>query len=541
MSGTTVRVKDFPGRDDAASIRAAINQAIATGVGVVEFEPRRYTLKSSVIIRTGGFAHDEASPDETAKECHIPIAGAHRLTLKGAADERGEPATILAGYNDLKLHSYLPAILWCEDCPELQVENLAFTREMEYASAGVVVDKDESRIVVDVFPGNPCYDGMGAYCMNRFNPQTGDLTGESVTYGNGAESLWKLEGERRLSLNSPKAAAKVQVGEHLSWHQGARTDFQTYFGRCHDLRLVNLRVLNSNGFCMLTEACRNIIADRVVFKPDGNRLFTAPRDAWKIFKCGGQIEVSRMTVQGVRMDGQNMHSNWLVLREQTAANEGVFFCPHTFCMLENGSRVDLHHGEETYRLTVASWSHEGKAEKGHLYRIEFDRDIPQAFREGDLAAALCWEPERYLCKDSLFLNIAGAGHLVRFDHLVILNCTYKNTMNPGVLLGAELPTHSEGGHATDIVIKGCTFDNCGFFPRYGAAGCIGIRSSGFSGRYNRDIMILDNVMKNSEIGVHAIDADRVRILDNTFESVAFPVKTEAGVTGAVTEDGNRYC
>nr|WP_171645461.1 hypothetical protein [Paenibacillus phytorum] len=94
-------------------------------------------------------------------------------------------------------------------------------------------------------------------------------------------------------------------------------------------------------------------------------------------------------------------------------------------------------------------------------------------------------------------------------------------MNPGILLGAELPTHAEGGHATNIQIEDCEFDHCGFHPRYGAEGCIGIKSAGFE------------LFKNSVIGVHAIDADEVVVKNNRFENVDQPLVVRSGITGRI--------
>ncbi|MEC0230274.1 hypothetical protein [Paenibacillus alba] len=533
MTQDAIYVKDFQGQDDAAAIRAAIQRAVETNAGFVVFEPRRYILQSEITFRTDGFEHDAGSSKQDSKMCHIVIQGVRSLTLLGATDEQGNPATVLVGSNNGQVHSYLPAILWCEDCDQLTVKNIAFTREPEFASAGVVLRKDDTHIWVEVFEGNPCSDRMGCYCMNRFDPETGALTGESVTYGSGAGALWELVGPNQLRLQSADVASKVHVGEHLSWHQGAQTDFQTYFARCNQLKLLNLRTFNANGFCMLTESCKGIHADRIVFQPDGNRLFTAPRDAWKLFKCSGDICINEMIIEGVRMDGQNMHSTWLELSRIESRHEAVFFCKHTFASLETGSVVELRHEEEIYPLHIANWQHEGKGERGHYYRISFEQPLPDMAQTGMLGTASCWEPDRYICKDSQFTNIAGAGHLVRYDHLLILNCKYKNTMNPGILLGAELPVHSEGGHATDIVIKDCEFDNCGFFPRYGASGCIGIKSAGFSGKFNTDIIIMNNIMKNSEIGVHAIDAHHVYLIGNTFEGVDMPLLQDEEVNGTI--------
>ena len=528
---------DAKGSDDAAGIRAAIHKAIEVNAEIVVFEPREYILRTSQTIQTEGFAHDAGSSDETWKECHIPIRGAKRLTLQGSVDENGEPATVLVGFNDLQVNPYLPAILWCEDCDHLQVRNLAFTREPEFASAGIVVSNDGNQISVEVFQGNPCYDNMGTYCMNRLHPDTGALIGESVTYGAGAGCLWRLQGERRLLLNSSDVASKVQVGECLSWHQGAQTDFQMYFSRCDDLALNNIRTFNSNGFCILTENCHGIAADRVIFRPKGKQLFTGPRDAWKIYKCSGNIEIRRMIVEGVRMDGQNLHHNWLVLKQITKPNEAVFFCKYSYAPLAAGSRIQLYREDESESYRIVESSRVRKADGGNEYRVVFDRDLAQDLREGTLGTASCWKASRYICKDSEFVNIAGAGHLVRYDHLYIINCKYRNTMNPGILLGAELPVHSEGGHASDILIKDCEFDNCGFFPRYGARGCIGIKSHGFKGKFNKNIIIANNTMKNSDIGIHAVDADQVYLIENRFEKIDVPLLQDDPTVGRIWNHG----
>lgn len=531
-----IYVKDFtrPSEEDsAAGIREAIHTAIAAGAERVVFEPGRYKLMSVKLLQTEGMVHDAGSGNQQAKECHMTINDSRGLILQGAVGEDGEPSTVLVGYNDGTIHGYLPSILWCENNENLSLRNLAFTREPAFASAGVVTARTETSITVEVFDGNPCYEGMGTYCMNRLDPVTGALIGESVTYGGGADCAWEQKGERTLVLKSESVASKVRLGEHLSWHQGAQTDFQTYFARCNHLELNNLRVMNANGFAMLAESCRDITADRVVFKPDGNRLFTAPRDAWKLFKCGGRIEISRMYVEGVRMDGQNIQSNWLFFHRRLSSREALFFGKYTFAALLSGSHIEFYDKEQMEKRVIASWTHEGKQEGGHLYRVQFTEDMPAYAVEGSLCAADYWEADSYQCSHSEFVNIAGAGHLVRNDHVTIANCTYRNTMNPGILLGAELPTHAEGGHATHIRIMDCEFDHCGFYPRYGAEGCIGIKSAGFEGKFNRNITITGNLFKNASIGVHAIDADEVVVKNNRFENVEQPLVVKSGVTGRV--------
>lgn len=541
QSNKIVYIKDFTSpsmADSAEGIRAAIKTALETGADKIVFEAGKYKLSSYMTVETDGAVHDSGYAIAPVKDCHIFIRGSNRLTLEGAVSENGQPATLLAGHNDGVNHSFLPSILWCEDNERLTVRNLAFSREPAYTSAGVVIDKTNTDISVEVLEGNPCYDGMGAYCMNRFHPVQKSLIGESVTYGGGAETNWKHEGGRRLRLESGTVAAKVNVGELLSWHQGARTDLQTYFARCNNLVLHNLRTYNSNSFCMLTEACHNITANQVVFKPDGNRFFVGPRDAWKIFKCSGVIAIERMYIEGVRMDGQNMHSTWLFLREKISPDEALFYCKNTYAPIKEGSGVEAYNGVHSEKLVVISSSHEGRSGEGNLYRIRFDRSLPHFAVKDSLFAACCWEPERYICRSSEFVNIAGAGHLVRFDHVTITDCTYRNLMNPAILLGAEMPVHQEGGHATDIVIRGCTFDNCGFFPRYDTWGCIGVHSSGFEAPHNKNIEITENVFRSSDIGVHIFDGDQVSITNNRFENIGKKLLIDRHAVGKIIWEMN---
>ncbi|WP_269537146.1 hypothetical protein [Cerasicoccus fimbriatus] len=526
--------------DSAPGIRQAVREAKETGITRIHFEAGRYILKSSIAHATGGIIHDAGSRDiEQKKDCHILLDDLPSFTLHGAVDQTGKPATTLVGWNDLKNDDFLPAILWCEHCPELRLQNLAFTREPAFTSAGLVTQKTNDAIIVEVLPGCPSWDNMGAYCVNRFTDNGAKLTGESITYGQGASANWKSAGQDRLKISDARMHAMVNCGEYLSWHQGAKTDFQIYISQCDNLHLQNLRTYNSNGFCMLTESCRNITANAVHFRPDGHRLFTGPRDAWKIFKCSGRITVDDFQVHGVRMDGQNMHSNWLHFQSHIDANEAIFFCKYTYAPILPGSVIEFYDQLSQQTRIVKSARLESVVEnetRGHLYRVQFTCPIPEFVRKDTICSARGWEADQYTCTNSEFMNIAGAGHLSRYDNLTILNNRYQNIMNPGVLLGAEMPTHSEGGHATNIHIAQCEFDNCGFFPRYGTAGCIGVHSFGFDLPLNHDIEITENHFRNSTIGIQLMTARDVRIWNNQYENIDERVRIDKDTTRSIHID-----
>ena len=210
----------------------------------------------------------------------------------------------------------------CEYCENLTVMNLKLTRAPEFGSAGRVEEVDGGRIRVRVFDGNVCHDNMGTYCMNRFTPDGTTLNGASLSYGPGLGVNFRLVGDRLLEVESDKLTGRVEKDDILTWHQGSRTDFQCFFGSCTDLTLKNLHTVNSNGFAMLAYDIHNLTADRVVLKPEREGMyFTAPRDAWKLHKCSGKAEISRFCVEGVRMDGQNVHNNYMFIRERLSDTE----------------------------------------------------------------------------------------------------------------------------------------------------------------------------------------------------------------------------
>lgn len=518
--------------DSAVGIRLAIEKARETQAKVLRFEAGKYFLKSSVAFKTQGIVHDAGSKGvEPVKDCHLVIRSfLEGLTLQGEVNEAGEPATVFAGMNDLKNHGFLPAILWCEDNRFLKLQNIAFTRDPHFASAGRVIEKTDASVVVEVFEGEACRDDMGAYCMNRLDQGTGALTTESLSYGNGAGANWKQVGSNRLRLESSRVANGVRIGDDLSWHQGAQTDFQTYFARCDNLVLENVRTFNSNGFCMLAEDCHNISAKKIVFAPDGKRLFTGPRDAWKLFKCHGVIDIDDMSVRGVRMDGQNVHANWMFVLEIVSDREVLVSTPYTYAPLRSGTLVEAWVEDRRTLLELKSWSHEGIHQDGQKYKLIFSARLPDGLREGMLLHAQAWDPDSYTCRRSHFENIAGAGHLLRCDRVVLADNVYRNLMNSGVILGAELPTHREGGHADDVVVTRNIFDNCGFVKRGDIGGGVGIHSNGFSGAFNQRIAIVGNTFRNMKVGIEVKCARDVWISGNHFDQIGQRVEMDAGTT-----------
>lgn len=515
----------FDGSGDAAeAIRRALGDAKRLNARGLHIPAGEYMLTSPVRHETDQSAHDAGAVLTGFKEVLILLEDFTDFTLSGDIGDDGEPSTVLLGMNTLELQSLQPSILWCESCRNLTVQNLKFTRAPEFASAGRVEAVEKNTVRVRVSDGNPCYDGMGTYCMNRFTPDGKILNGESLSYGPGLGIEFRLMGDRLLELKSEKIAGRVEVGDMISWHQGSKTDFQCFFGRSDNLKLSNLRTSNANGFAMIAFDVHDLTAERVVFRPEGNQLFCAPRDAWKLHKCSGRIEISGLYVEGVRMDGQNVHNNYMFVKQRLGDSELLLEAENARTEFRLGSDIEFFRREKPIgRARICGCEHISTRTEGkrnlQVYKFRFDEPLGFETDSETIALADCFSPESYHCRDSEFCNVAGAGHLLRASHVHIERCRYKNMMNPGILLGAEFPTHHEGGNCSDILIEDCDFDNCGFTPRYGTVGCIGVNSAGFETAVNHDIVITGCSFRNSSVGVDLHKARRVKISGCTYENI----------------------
>lgn len=530
MSEPIVSVEDFlkEGTDPAAAIANAVGYAEKHGISMVFLKAGTYRLKAFKNHKTASIAHDDGCGDIDSKDCHILLQNLKGITLKGERNKDGSPATILVGSNSRTPQALLPSILWAEGCRDLTLQDLAFTRDPECAATGVITDVADGSVTIETPNGVPCYDDMPAYCMNRFDPSGKKLLGESLTFGFGFDKRWKKAGTHTLTLRDPRISGMVHVGERLSFHQAGKTDFLLFFGGCKRLSFQNIRICNTNSYAVLTENCDTVTADGLVIKPRGGQLFTGPRDGWKIYRCTGTISVTNCHIEGVRMDGQNVHNNFMILKEVLSPVSAVFACKYAPIPLEKNTGLELYDGTVIVARHITGWEITGRIKKpaiqesGNgaaavvgtqniftLYELHFKEPLPSFAKEGTLGVPRCWEPVRYACRDTSFLNIAGAGQLLRCGNAVIEHCSYENIMNAGILLGAELSTHCEGGHATNVVISRCTFTNCGFKPRYETfgCGCIAVKSQGFDGPYNKNITIEDNLFQDSGRALEIRDAD----------------------------------
>ncbi len=529
-----VKAADFgaipdDGKCDMVAIKKALDHAKTVKAGALLLEAGTYDL----------FVGDASG------KMAIDITGMNDFTLKGGIDDKGDPATTFLRHYDFKNDMYGKPILSVRRSKHFGLQNVIFDNSPRYSTAGEVIATDGNTVTLKVFEGNPVIDGTLFYTSNIWDLASKTLKKvESPTYGGDVnkrkkEYTWHVQGnpeQRIMTLNSPRVAAMVEVGDGLSWNFSYK-GIQVNFYMCDDLSVENVWTYNAIGFCMRAEACENITARKVkVIAPD-NQLTVGSRDGWKLYACRGKIVMDGLYMEGVRWDGQNVHGSFLwphrVMDGHTVwlkKKKGAAF------PIPEGSRIGFWNGSEEVLCTVrkAVMKPTESGDRGFL--VTFEEKIPDFINDETLCQIYGWNIDDYTLSNSVFRNIAGCASLIRNTNVTIVNNTFDHIMYPAIMIGAAI-NEGEGTVPKNVRIEHNKISHSGWMSRHGITGAIGIRNQEegegliFFDREKAleklnktsppitNIQVIGNTITHGEKGIVASGTLNLLIKENVFRQV----------------------
>lgn len=521
------------GIDDAAAIQQAVNAAAITH-SKVKFAAGRYDLKT---VAAAAYMN-----------AYIGIAGATGLSLEGETDAQGQPATWLVKYNPEENNILLPGHLYFNNCSQLSITNLAFDNYPQYSTAGEVIAKTAGVVTVKIFDGLPFKDSMGAYCANVWDISTGNLKKiPSLSFIDDVAQqglFWRLAdttgGETTVTMNNAAFADKLQPGDGVSWHYGAQTMFQLAINNCDSLVLSNLLTVNIAGWGIHTYACNGITASHIKFKPTGNQLAVGARDAWKVNQCNGRIAIDSMSVEGVRWDGQNVHSIFLTVVERLSdTTVKVFKNSTTIAPFINDS-IGFWNGGTQTKFLATNWVKLNNADGGAYGVITTSTTLPASLPAGTLVNIDAWDADEYILSNSFFKNIAGCASVIKNEKATLLNVTYDYIMYPALLIGTEITSHSEATFPQQVMVQNCHFSNSGWVNRIGMKGLVGIGNEGTDVMAMGTISFQNCEFSDGETGIDISGVDTVKVLNSSFQNVERPFTINHNNTDTLILQGNSF-
>lgn len=468
------------------------------------------------------------------------------VTLRGAVDAQGAPATRLLLRAPLRNDATAQGFIAIRNSADIRLENLVFDYENRFSSAGEVVAVDEARdrVVVDVLDGQSHFDGMKCYSANCWNLKNRELNPVApLTIGidqSVFSHTWKkIPGGKgkRYAIEGMNMASVVRPGDGISWHfnvvsngivsdnvfnvDGHGDERTHVFGvtNSEDIHLENLRIYSSMCAAAIFIANRNITMKRVRLEPEGTSLAVSPRDfAWFV-GTSGRILIEDVYVKGVRWDPFNVHAGLFpitdIQKERTEISIRMQKNFQKFCTGKQKIVFWLPDGPMDVPMA-------GIRENGDGFAVTFSEPLPEKVAVGGYVT-----PGWMIVDQCVFRNVTvegncGTGLLYQNENLIVEHCFFRNNTYDDIALGPIDP--KEGCFARNIQIRDSHFASSAWINKFGIHdGAISIMN-GFSPLasepYNTNIVIENNVIENCAVGISIRNASNVRISGNQMRNVA---------------------
>lgn len=514
-----IRVREYgavpdDGLCDIDAIAEAVRAAAAKKASVIEFEEGVYDL----------FVGDAALRNA------VEINNIDNLTLCGAVNRKGEPATVFLRHYDMAKDINGKQILLVKDCDGFTLENVRFDNSPQYMASGKVYHNDGTVVGIRLLDGVSAPEESLMYCANVWNPVTEELRQvESVTYMDDvnrspADYLAKSTGDGTVMVRSAALASRVKVGDGISWHFGSN-GLQVDFRFCDNLTVNNVESNSAIGFHMQASYCRNIRSSGVKIRRRGANYSVGSRDGWKLYLCSGKAEIENFYCEGVRWDGQNVHGKLLFPKERLN-NFQMSFSYHgaEIERILPGDRIGFWQDRCTeILLTVARYEYTPD-NPDRVCTVTFDERIPD-FVNSTTVCNVYSHVTDYTLRNSEFRNIAGCAAIIRNDNSTISGNTFHNIMYPAICIGGDLD--NEGVSSKNAVIESNVLTDCGWVargPRKGAIS-VGLANVTDISPYIKGITIRNNSISGSPVGIHAYGVDGLTIMGNSISSCGTDILT----------------
>lgn len=533
QSRAFLHVRDFgafpdDGNDDVAAISRAVDAAARQAPATVVFDAGTYNL-----LENPG-----------AGDALIDLSGKTGITLQGQVNTNGVPATrIERNVTTLVNDQNVAKQISITDSKDILIKNITLDNVPPYATSGKITNVDRIADVVDVevFEGQPHFDGMRCYSANSWNLETCELMDvEALTIGINKEKfshVWqKVTGDnaRLYRMEGMGFSDRVEPGQGISWHfYVVGRGWQVFIDGSSDVRLENVHVYNSKGVAVLAKSSRDLAFVKVVTRPIEPALAVGARDAFHLVCNAGSLLIEDCYIKGYRWDPMNIKSKFCEVLE--VAGPRTLACEvrtSSVLLPIAGDSVVFWTGERSFTAQVVQeeWSSETVKKKSYLgnlpyrsFTLEFAEDLPAEVKEGVRFTPQAWTFDSAVIRNTTVEGNYGRGILYQGENLHISGCTFRNNAYADIALGpVEI---LEGGFVRNAVIENCRFEKSAWMLNSNTElpGNISVfqncRREFSDEPYNENIIIRNNVFTDSYmVAVFIANAQHVMLSQNLFEN-----------------------
>jgi len=481
-AGATVKATDFGFSETNEHNDVAVNAALAEAKRIrasrVELAPGTYKCFDGPGICIEGFedfTFDGKGATLVYRRDHAPMESQSEL-LEGEAniEIKGCVRTVVEKFNMDWDWENDPLAFWC-------------------VVAGKHVDDKDNESYVDFELDKPHPKYPNQVPIQTANPMRADRTGPKLEPGRpargffgqvlghvGAKSQWLSPTRLRVwpyvrpekghvakimesvysAKNNRGFTKRVSVGDvySISHHYYGMNGIVMDSNRHFTLRDVD--VWGCWGMGVETRGAQTrwqLVNVNVRPKPGEKYPVTSTADAHHVVQSMGWCKMVGCEVTMNQDDFMNLHDRTQVAQRRTARTAEVVNSRGVgYTMFRPGSLV----GVKNEDFSDTGWT--GKIEKIEGETITFDRDLPEQTGRVFVLYDRAFATENFVIRNCRFHDTAGSRNVIQGNNITIEDCSF------GPMKGIPLKFSScytynvwcEGIGCTNIVVRGCRFENC---------------------------------------------------------------------------------
>lgn len=540
-NGTEVDVSEFgaradDGRDDTLAIRDAIDACRQRDASRLVFPKGAYDFFPDFAVDE---YHSISNNDAGLKRVAFLLKGVDGLVVDGRGSE-------------FRFHGFVnPFIL--DHSESVTLADFSIDFERPFHSEAVILGQAHDGLDIEVKEGFAFEVHRGTLLFTAEGHEQGPLT--SVTAGEvyGSSHILEYDTAKRETAYMARdyyfrgitgyparrlEGRKVRVlvpglrgapGNTLVFGPNHRLCPAVVATDCTDVTLRGVTIHHAGGMGVLAQRTHNVTVDRCRVTPSSGRMVSTTADATHFVNCTGRLVLSSNLFENQKDDATNIHGVYVQVTERSVDDQITVRLRHRqqhgFDFLRPGLSVEFVRGKSMVTYATGEVATVDRINR-ELTRITLKDGLPATVRPGDALAEVRDYPEVEI-RDNVIRNNRARGMLLNCRGPVVVEGNSFHTPGAAILFEGDAFHWFEQGGVRDCVIRNNTFENC-LFGVWGKAVIdvkAGIREGKETSRYNKNIVVADNVFRvfGSTPLLHAYCVDGITWERNSVERTrAYP-------------------
>ena len=359
------------------------------------------------------------------------------------------------------------------------------------------------------------------------------------------EDIRQLD-ERTVRVTLKNKDADFVEGHIFQIRSIVRDQTGSFFERCRNLHLENLRMKFMHGLGIVSQYCENVTFLNCDFTPAEGRTIASTADFFQFSGCRGKLLIDSCKAEGAHDDYINVHGTHLRIIGADREERSItvrFMHPETwgFQAYEKGDELEFIKWDTLIPYAETRVVSYEKLNDTDI-KLVIDRELPEIEVGRDVVENVTWTPSLTV-RNCDFGQTAGRGILCTTrGEVIIENNRFVKLWGPALLLEDDCNFWFESGYTRSVTFRNNLVESCEYAEMWEGSPSIRctpkVMDENSDAPVHERIVIENNVFRSAKQKKHLLWLEYVGevILRNNLFDAQYDIHTHN--VGKITEESN---